>query len=104
MPQVIVGLFSSAREGHEALRALRALDAQAASCDYVFIDPPYLLEETYEETLGFLSHSRILTPESIVIAEHDKRFDPGEAVGALRRYRKLLQGDSGLSFYQKDGR
>lgn len=85
---------------HDAERALRQLDAQAVSCDYVFIDPPYRLHEAYEEALGFLSQSRILKPSSIVIAEHDKRYDPGESVGALVRYRKLVQGDSGLSFYR----
>ena len=85
---------------HEATRALRQLDTQAVVCDYVFIDPPYKEEETYEECGGFLSQSRILKPASIVIAEHDKRFDPGDAFGALKRYRTLKQGDSSLSFYQ----
>jgi 16S rRNA (guanine(966)-N(2))-methyltransferase RsmD len=85
---------------HEADRALRQLDAQALSCDYVFVDPPYRQHDAYEQTLGFLSQSRILKPSSIVIAEHDKRHDPGESFGALTRYRKLVQGDSGLSFYR----
>ena len=87
---------------HDAERALRQLDAQAVSCDYVFIDPPYRLHEAYDEALGFLSQSRILKPASIVIAEHDKRHDPGDSFGALVRYRKLVQGDSGLSFYRKE--
>ena len=38
----------------------------------------------------------------MVIAEHEKRFDPGEAFGKLRRFRKLEQGDAGLSFYRCD--
>lgn len=85
---------------HDAERALRQLDTQALSCDYVFIDPPYRLHEEYEEALGFLSQSRILKPSSIIIAEHDKRHDPGESFGALKRYRTLVQGDSVLSFYR----
>lgn len=85
---------------HDAERALRQLDAQAVSCDYVFIDPPYRMHEAYDEALGFLSQSRMLKASSIVIAEHDKRYDPGESIGALVRYRKLVQGDSGLSFYR----
>jgi 16S rRNA (guanine(966)-N(2))-methyltransferase RsmD len=86
---------------HEALRALRQLDSQALGCDYVFLDPPYRESTEYEETLGFLSQSKILKSTSVVIAEHDKRFDPGEGVGSLTRYRKLVQGDSGLSFYRR---
>jgi 16S rRNA (guanine966-N2)-methyltransferase len=87
---------------HDADRALRQLDAQALACDYVFVDPPYKLHDLYEETLGFLSQSGIVKPTSVVITEHEKRFDPGESYGALKRYRKLVQGDSGLSFYRKE--
>jgi hypothetical protein len=55
---------------------------------------------SYERTLGFLSQSRLLQPSSIVIAEHEKRFDPDERFGALVRYRKLEQGEAELSFYK----
>jgi 16S rRNA (guanine966-N2)-methyltransferase len=86
---------------HEAVRALRQLDAQAIVCDYVFLDPPYKEVSEYEDSLGFLSQSHILKPSTNVVAEHDKRFDPGERAGSLVRYRKLVQGDSALSFYRK---
>jgi hypothetical protein len=39
-------------------------------------------------------------PEGVVIAEHEKRFDPGDNSGRLARYRKLVQGDAALSFYR----
>ncbi len=84
----------------EVARALRRLDAEAVSCDFVFLDPPYRLSDAYEETLGFLSQSRLLRPASIVMAEHHKRFDPGERIGALHRYRTLVHGDAALSFYR----
>ncbi len=83
----------------DAVTALKLLDAEAVRCDFCFIDPPYRLEGAYEQTLGFLSQSQLLRPESVVIAEHDKRLDPGERFGALSRFRKLQQGDSSLSFY-----
>ncbi|MGZ4787538.1 MAG: 16S rRNA (guanine(966)-N(2))-methyltransferase RsmD [Terriglobales bacterium] len=82
-------------------RALRDLDAKGFRADYVFIDPPYALQEAYEDALRFLNQSAIAGPSSLVIAEHDKREDPGEAFGQLRRYRVLEQGDSKLSFYRK---
>ena len=84
----------------EAEPALRLLDAQAVLCDFCFLDPPYQLSDEYEQALGFLSQSRLLKPESIIIAEHDKRFDPGDKFGALERYRVLRQGDAALSFYR----
>jgi 16S rRNA (guanine(966)-N(2))-methyltransferase RsmD len=85
----------------EAVLALRALDAQAVACDVCFLDPPYRMQQEYEDCLGFLSQSRLLDAESLVIAEHDKHFDPGDTFGALKRYRTLRQGDAVLSFYRK---
>jgi 16S rRNA (guanine966-N2)-methyltransferase len=85
----------------EAATALRMLDSQAVLCDFCFLDPPYRKMGDYEQVLGFLSQSRMLKPEALVIAEHDKHFDPGEAFGSLRRGRILRQGDAVLSFYQK---
>jgi 16S rRNA (guanine(966)-N(2))-methyltransferase RsmD len=84
----------------DAATALRQLDSQAVVCDFCFLDPPYRELDDYEQVLGFLSQSRLLKPESLVIAEHDKHFDPGDAFGSLRRQRMLRQGDAVLSFYQ----
>ena len=84
----------------EAVRALRLLDASAVACDFCFLDPPWRMHSAYEETLGFLSQSRLLSPSSLVVAEHDKRFDPGDRFGGLQRTRKLVQGDATLSFYR----
>ena len=80
--------------------ALRLLDSQAVSPDYVFLDPPYRRRQAYEETLGLLSQSRLLRPASVVIAEHEQKFDPGERFGALQRCRLLQQGDVALTFYR----
>ena len=85
----------------EVTRALRDLSAREFTADYIFIDPPYALEEAYQETLAFLGGSTILTSASLIIAEHDKRDDPGEEFGEWKRSRGLEQGDSRLSFYRR---
>jgi len=85
----------------DAVRALQSLDAREIHPGYVFLDPPYRMGEEHAHTLNALSHSRLLTPESTVIAEHHKKFDPGETFGGLTRYRKLVQGDAALSFFRK---
>ena len=85
----------------DALRALRALELQAAVADFVFLDPPYNLEGAYTKVLSSLSQSPLLNSETIVITEHQKKFDPGEKFASLCRYRKLMQGDAALSFYRK---
>ena len=84
----------------EVQRALRLLDSKEVGPDYVFLDPPYRRRQAYDETLRLLSQSRLLRPASTVIAEHEKKFDPGGRFGALQRYRLLQQGDAALSFYQ----
>src|SRR5208283_4510752 len=84
----------------EVARVLPLLDSRGVVCDYCFLDPPYRMRGSYERTLSYLSQSRLLQPSSIVIAEHEKRFDPGEPFGPLRRYRRLDQGDASLSFYR----
>ena len=78
-------------------RCWRALAWSAISSSSI---PPYQMRGSYERTLGHLSRSRLLQPSSIVIAEHEKKFDPGERFGALLRYRRLDQGDASLSFYK----
>jgi 16S rRNA (guanine(966)-N(2))-methyltransferase RsmD len=80
--------------------ALRQLDARAVACDFCFLDPPYRKQEDYEHVLSFLARSRLLKPGALVIAEHDKRFDPGESFAPLMRRRLLRQGDAVLSFYE----
>jgi 16S rRNA (guanine966-N2)-methyltransferase len=84
----------------EVSKSLPLLDSTGVVCDYCFLDPPYRMRGTYEQTLGYLSQSRLLQPSSLVIAEHEKKFDPDERFGALVRYRRLDQGDASLSFYK----
>jgi 16S rRNA (guanine(966)-N(2))-methyltransferase RsmD len=84
----------------DSAHALHGLDSGSAGVDVVFLDPPYEMENAYREALEALSKSRLLKRESIVIAEHQKKFDPGESFGSLGRYRKLVQGDGALSFYR----
>jgi 16S rRNA (guanine(966)-N(2))-methyltransferase RsmD len=85
----------------EAVKALRQLEAAGCVADYVFLDPPYSMRDEYAKTLAALAPSKLLGERCVVVAEHEKRFDPGEAFGELRRYRKLVQGDAALSFYRR---
>jgi 16S rRNA (guanine(966)-N(2))-methyltransferase RsmD len=85
----------------DAGKALRQLEGAGNVVDYVFLDPPYAVQDEYAKTLAPLAESKLLNERTLVIAEHEKRFDPGEAFGELRRYRKLVQGDAALSFYRR---
>jgi 16S rRNA (guanine(966)-N(2))-methyltransferase RsmD len=82
----------------ESVQAISQLERQQIKPDYIFLDPPYGLRDAYQKTLEILGNAN-LSERALVIAEHEKKFDPGERFGDLQRTRKLLQGDAGLSFY-----
>ena len=84
----------------DVIRALHKLEARKVTADFIFLDPPYRMEKIYLEVLRLLSQSSSLAPEAVVVAEHGKRFDPGDGFAPLQRYRKLEQGDAVLSFYR----
>jgi 16S rRNA (guanine966-N2)-methyltransferase len=84
----------------ELPNAFWSMERQRVAADVVFLDPPYRVQEAYSKTLRALVESSLVWAMSIVIAEHEKKFDPGEEFGPLRRFRKLVQGDSALSFYR----
>jgi 16S rRNA G966 N2-methylase RsmD len=85
----------------EAAKALRQLESAAIVADFAFLDPPYSMQDEYAKTLAALAESKLLRERSLVIAEHEKRLDPGDAFGELQRYRKLVEGDTALSFYRR---
>jgi 16S rRNA (guanine(966)-N(2))-methyltransferase RsmD len=85
----------------DSIRSLRALEMGGTVSDFVFLDPPYNMEDAYIQVLSSLARSPLAKPETIVIAEHPKRFDLGADFAPLHRYRKLVQGDAALSFYRK---
>jgi len=82
----------------EAVHAISELERDLVPADYVFLDPPYCDRLAYQKTLEAIADST-LGKTARVIAEHEKRFDPGERIGNLQRTRKLEQGDVALSFY-----
>ena len=90
-----------ALESRSAAAARKRLVAAGKKADIVFLDPPYADAEEYEDTLTLLGGdcALILSPESIVIAEHLKKHELAEQYGSLHRYRLLKQGDAMLSFY-----
>jgi 16S rRNA (guanine966-N2)-methyltransferase len=86
----------------DALRGLATLASRRAAAKFniIFLDPPYAFGQDYSRVLEFLGGADLLAPAAIVIAEHRRNFDLPEAVGALKRFRVLKQGDAALSFFR----
>ena len=85
----------------ELPRAFWRMERQRVAADVVFIDPPYRMQDAYTKTLRALADSSLVWAMTVVIAEHEKKFDPGEEFGQLRRFRHLVQGSAALSFYRR---
>lgn len=96
-----LGLAEGFQILHTGVSAALARCEAIGTTDYVFLDPPYRMRDQYARTLTQLSVSGLVHSTSVVVAEHEKRFDPGAEFGQLQRYRKLEQGDAALSFYRK---
>ncbi len=87
----------------DLLGVLWRLQREHVAAEVVFLDPPYRMQHAYEETLTALADSSLVWAMSLVVAEHEKTFDPGAEFGSLRRIRKLVQGNNALSFYRIGG-
>jgi 16S rRNA (guanine966-N2)-methyltransferase len=87
----------------DLLRLFWKLEREHVAADVVFLDPPYRMQYAYEEALSALAESSLVWAMTLVIAEHEKTFDPGGDFGHLRRIRKLVQGSAALSFYRIGG-
>jgi len=99
-----LGIESGFKLFQEGLpRAFWRMEREHVAADVVFIDPPYRMREAYRGTLRALAESSVLWAMSMVIAEHEKKFDPGGEIGPLRKFRTLVQGDAALSFYRMAG-
>ena len=85
----------------EVENGLEQLEGSGVTADFVFLDPPYRAQDEYQRTLAGLANSELVHAQSVVIAEHEKRFDPGEAFQTLTRSRKIAQGDAALTFYRQ---
>lgn len=100
------------REGFDILECdsaagLKRLAPGGVDADFVFLDPPWRMHEEYVRVLAALGSSgSVLAEGALVLAEHEKKFDPGDGntgeFGSLRRTRKLAQGDAALSFYRAE--
>jgi 16S rRNA (guanine(966)-N(2))-methyltransferase RsmD len=69
--------------------------------DIVFYDPPY--DTDHSLVLHELGNNKTLLNESaLVIVEHHAKKPMPDAVGDIRRWRVLKQGETSLSFYENE--
>jgi len=77
----------------------RCAKKEAQQFDIVFFDPPYTSD--YEAVLNYVGNeaARLLSKDRVLIVEHFSKNVLDEEFASLKRYRRVKQGDSSLSFY-----
>ncbi len=69
--------------------------------DIAFFDPPY--DADYSIVLHEFGFNKTLLNESgILVVEHHTKNPIPDEIGSLRRWRILKQGETSLSFYERD--
>ena len=84
-------------EAAEFLR--RAATRGEQKWDIAFFDPPYATD--YLPVLSAFGTGTLLNEDGLLVVEHHHKNELKDAVGDIRRWRILKQGDSALSFYER---
>lgn len=69
--------------------------------DIVYFDPPYDMDYSTVLFEFGAAETRLLNADGLLVVEHHSKMPMPDAVGLLRRWRILKQGDSSLSFYER---
>lgn len=70
--------------------------------DIIFFDPPYANDYTPVMVALGAQESVLLGEEGLLVVEHHHKKELKDEFGMLRRWRILKQGDSSLSFYERE--
>lgn len=96
----ITGLADQARVIQKSVRA--ALPQLQGPYGIVLLDPPYA-EGIDDAVLQALLDRGLLTPDTVVVAEHTRRGQTAERFGPLERVKQRGYGDTVFSVYAFEG-
>jgi len=83
----------------EAEAGLKVLEEKRGSFDLIFLDPPYGKGLAFR-TLETLARGSLLSPDSLIVAEHSPREDLA-AVPGLERIDRRKYGGTEVSFFRR---
>lgn len=70
--------------------------------DIVYFDPPYDHDHSQVLFEFGTDESSLLNEDGVLIVEHHSKATMPDAVGSLRRWRIVKQGESNLSFFERN--
>lgn len=75
---------------------------QPDAWNLIYFDPPYSHDYAAVLTEFSLNEDRLLADEGRLIVEHHAKTNLPDALGSIRRWRILKQGETCLSFYENE--
>lgn len=84
----------------DTLKAIKKLNDSKIRFGLLFLDPPYY-GEWVKKCLIYLDRYDIFNHSSLIICEHFKKDIVPDKVGSLGVMRKVVYGDTGLTFYTR---
>ncbi|MDM7924034.1 MAG: 16S rRNA (guanine(966)-N(2))-methyltransferase RsmD [Pyrinomonadaceae bacterium] len=70
--------------------------------DIVYLDPPYALDYSVVLFEFGTEESKLLNDDGVLIVEHHAKNELPDEIGLLRRWRVYKQGETRLSFYERN--
>ncbi|MGM0395817.1 MAG: 16S rRNA (guanine(966)-N(2))-methyltransferase RsmD [Bacillota bacterium] len=71
--------------------------------DYIFIDPPYADVELFHKILSLVAEQRILSPDGIIIVEHDKSLQLKKRYSDIEIFDIRNYGSKEMTYYRVEG-
>lgn len=82
-------------------QALELLGQAGEKFDIIFMDPPYKdVPQRLEETAKYIQDFDMLSPEGMLIVEHDKDCEMPEEIGGLKCVRSCSYGLTVITFFK----
>ena len=83
---------------NDAKRAIKALAKRGTRFSLVFLDPPYRMSDA-DELVVELEEKQLLSPDIIVVIEHDAGVSYPDRIGKLDLWKRSVYGETIISVY-----
>ncbi|HYK74668.1 MAG TPA: 16S rRNA (guanine(966)-N(2))-methyltransferase RsmD [Pseudoneobacillus sp.] len=84
---------------NDAERALKAILKRELQFDFIFLDPPYKMQQLVK-LLEFIEKEKMLKSNGVIVCEHSSDIQLPDEVGSLKNMKREKYGIIGITIYQ----
>ncbi|MCF0259158.1 MAG: 16S rRNA (guanine(966)-N(2))-methyltransferase RsmD [Erysipelotrichaceae bacterium] len=86
----------------DVFRAIEKLSASHETFDFIYLDPPYTVDEIFHPVMEALAASSVYNENTVIALRSHKNKKMNESYGPLKKYREKTYGISTVHFYRLD--